>query len=102
MIKTYLSGPMQGYPEYNYPAFKKEAALLRSKGIYVEDPSDNELPEGSAWAEWMKLALVQMSRCNSIHMLEGHSESRGASLELYIAKQLGFSITYQSQEAADE
>lgn len=102
MTKTYLSGPMAGYPEYNYPAFKKEAQLLRSRGIDVEDPSDNYLPEGSPWSEWMKLALIQMAKCNSIHMLEGHSKSRGATLELLIARELGYSISYQNMNAEYE
>jgi hypothetical protein len=44
MKKIYLSGPMTGLPDLNFPAFHAEAARLRALGYDVINPA--ELPEG--------------------------------------------------------
>lgn len=36
----YLSGPMKGYPESNYPLFRQVAADLRADGHRVYNPAE--------------------------------------------------------------
>ncbi len=46
MPKTiYISGPMSGLPECNYPAFNAAAAHLRALGYSVENPAENPDPD---------------------------------------------------------
>ena len=40
MKRIYLSGPMSGLPELNFPAFHAEAARLRALGFEVVNPAD--------------------------------------------------------------
>ncbi len=44
-MKVYLSGPMRGHPNLNFPAFHKYAKKLRKKGHVVISPAEMGLPQ---------------------------------------------------------
>lgn len=97
---TYLSGPMTGLPDLNRDSFHAEAALLRSVGVVVVNPADIELHNNATWQDYMRACLVAMlSRCNRIHLLPGWEKSKGAILELSIARQLGFAVSIAGEGA---
>jgi hypothetical protein len=79
---------MTGLPEFNYPEFRRCAADLRAAGYAVESPAENDNPSGE-WADWMRLGIAQVLRVEGIALLPGWEESKGATLELHVAKQLG-------------
>lgn len=85
----FLSGPMSGLPEHNYPAFNREAARLRALGYHVENPAENNAPTGTTWAGYMALAIQQMCLCEQVASLPGWETSRGANEERRIAEMLG-------------
>lgn len=90
MFRYYLSGPMTGLPEFNYPAFNDAAAILRAEGITVINPAENfhgamDLPR----EQYMKRDVELLLDCHAIVMLKGWEKSAGARLELEIAKQIG-------------
>lgn len=85
----YLSGPMTGYPKYNYPAFEEAAQVLRNTGLEVLSPHENPwpvehetMPPEALWTAMMDLAHKQMDQCDDIILLRGWPNSRGARLEL--------------------
>ena len=39
-MRVYISGPMSGLPELNFPAFHAAAASLRAKGLDVVNPAE--------------------------------------------------------------
>lgn len=41
-MKIYLAGPMRGYEEFNHPAFRKAAKLLRATGHTVFCPAEHD------------------------------------------------------------
>lgn len=43
---VYISGPMTGYDEYNFPAFREAAAALRERGLTVYSPHEMDEDEG--------------------------------------------------------
>lgn len=98
MMRAYLSGPMSGLPEMNYPAFNFEAARLRAIGFHVENPAQN--PEQSSWEAYMKAAIIQMLSCEVVVMLPGWAESRGALIERELAIRLGLKVISAGQEAS--
>lgn len=46
MAKVYIAGPMRGYPQFNFPAFDKAAALGRSLGWEVISPAEMDRQAG--------------------------------------------------------
>lgn len=93
MTRLYLSGPMSGIPDFNFPAFNAEAARLRALGWTVENPAENPKVEGDRWELYMRQAITQMMLCDVIALLPGWGASRGANVEVYLARQLGMLIT---------
>ena len=99
-LKLYLSGPMTGLPEYNYPAFAAAAQHLRDKGATVVSP--HELPADCpgcantglehSWAEHMRVDLAALLTCDVIVLLPGWSESKGARLEKTVAEAVGLMV----------
>ena len=94
-MKIYLSGPMSGYADLNFPEFRRVAAILRDAGFSVIDPSETEQPNISSWSECMKNALRDMMLCDSILMLDGWKNSKGAVIEMNLAMDLDYNILYQ-------
>lgn len=104
--KCYLSGPMSGLPEYNYPAFNMAAERLRAKGYTVVTPTevgpDLEAQRGAErfslqYQDYVKANIVALLDCNAIILLPGWRDSQGARLELHIAQTLGFDEFYYSE-----
>lgn len=96
--RLYLSGPMSGIEDMNYPAFDAAALRLRASGYEVENPAEN--PPCRSWADYMRLALVQIARCDVIGMLPGWEKSKGARLEHHIATELGMGVIYVNHFSA--
>ncbi len=89
----YLSGPMTGYVNKNFPAFMKAALELRKKGYVVINPAELDIGEPrSTWEECLRRDIREEMKCSGVATLPGWRESRGASLEVYIGKALGWPI----------
>ncbi|QNQ62220.1 DUF4406 domain-containing protein [Brucella sp. 6810] len=92
----YLSGPMTGLPEFNYPAFHRVARQLRVGGHYVYNPA--EFPyDGSMDAYPIRDAMAAhcafLCQCaDTIVLLSGWQASKGAGIELALAKYLGLHV----------
>lgn len=93
-MRTYLSGPVSGIPENNAPAFHAEATRLRAEGFDVVNPHELGIPPDAAWADCMRVDIRELMLCDTIRMLPGWQDSRGAKLELRIALELGFKVSF--------
>ena len=109
-MKIYISGPMTGLPENNYPAFHEAARTLRAKGHKVVNPAEIH-PHGwlrrllhrvlrvlrlvrgkqlaPTWADYMRADIRALLDCEAIALLPGWDQSRGARCEVSIAEDLG-------------
>lgn len=106
--KVYISGPITGIEELNIPAFKKAEEKLRSLNFEPINPhelfSEEELNEANKklerkewtkedyWAYFMKRDVEYLTRCEFVAVLPYWETSRGANLELAIAKALRMPI----------
>lgn len=92
MTTLYLSGPMTGLPDNNYPAFHQAAAALRAAGYTVLNPAENTPPNDNPdWSDWMRVAIRQMLDADALAILPGWSKSSGALAEACIARVLHMS-----------
>jgi hypothetical protein len=89
MKKVYVSGPMTGMPDHNFPAFNAAAAALRALGWEVVNPVDVNPDTGTDWLTCMVNDLEAMRGCTAIALLPGHEKSDGASMEKIAAKRMG-------------
>jgi hypothetical protein len=76
---------MTGIPDFNYPAFAKEAENIRSYGATPVSPAENHggdttLPRH----EYFKAAIPQVVEAASLHLLEGWEKSNGATMETLV------------------
>jgi nucleoside 2-deoxyribosyltransferase len=92
----YLSGPMTGIELFNHPAFDEAELRLNSQGHNVKSPHRVELEDSETpnWENFMRKDLKMLCDCDTIALLPGWDKSRGATLELFIATQLGMEVIH--------
>lgn len=100
--KVYLSGPMTGYPDYNRPAFFAAEQSLSTvlDADFINPARITPSKAGNQWHDYMRSSLKGMLDAEVIYMLNGWEASRGAKIELELAKELGMTVMYQSAPAA--
>ena len=96
----YLSGPMTGLPEFNFPAFRAEAERLRALGYAVTNPAEINTDTTTPWQECLRQDLREMLDCDAIALMPGWEQSRGANLELHVAHRVGMQILFTKEITA--
>ena len=91
-MRLYVSGPMSGLAEFNYPAFREATAALREAGFDTTDPSEADVPPGAPWAAFMRFDIKSVCDAQGVAVLPGWHNSRGAWLEVLVARELGLPI----------
>ncbi len=103
---AYLAGPMRGYEEYNFPAFRKAAKHLRKKGWRIwspaerdeDDPSIDHTENVAGWSGtrgldyFMQFDLAAVCRNDCVICLPGWEASQGARLETMVATEVGHPV----------
>jgi hypothetical protein len=90
----YLSGPMTGIPEYNYPYFNRVADAIRTTyNDRVFNPAEafegnTDLPRDT----YLRHDIETLLYVDAIVLLPGWETSKGALLELWIARELTLDI----------
>lgn len=93
MTRVYISGPMTGLPECNFPAFHAAAAELRARGYEVANPAEINAETGGDWHFYLRADIKALCDCDAIVLLPGWENSKGAHLELHVAHRLGLRVS---------
>lgn len=88
----YLSGPMTGIADSNFPAFHAAAAELRRRDFIVVNPAELNPEHGLPWSTYLRRDIAELVKCDGLALLPGWQDSRGACLERHIAEQLGMPV----------
>jgi len=91
-VRIYLSGPMSGLPDLNFPAFRAAAELLRARGAVVVSPAEISIATPGSWHACMRADIKALCDCTTIVLLPGWERSAGAHLELHIAHRIGIDV----------
>jgi hypothetical protein len=95
-MKIYISGPMTGIPDYNFPAFNAAEKALLGYGV---NPAKNGLPLGLPWATYLRADLKVLLECDAVLQLPGWMDSHGARLECFVADALGMPSFTSTEDA---
>lgn len=95
--KIYVSGKITGRDfQEALKHFSDATKMLREKGYEVINPMELEHNHDQSWENFMRVDLKGMLECDSLYMLSGWAESRGARVEWNLAKDLGFEFLYET------
>lgn len=92
MKRIYVSGPMTGIEQLNFPAFNKAAAELRILGFEVINPAEINPDPDADWYACLRADITALMGCDTIAMLPGWEASNGAHLEVHIAHRVGIQV----------
>ena len=105
-MKLYISGPMTGVPQYNFPAFDAAATYARAQGYEVINPAEEDGQDvredcmdsptgteeiGQTWGEALSRDVKTLADGNiqGILLLRHWGESWGSMLEVMIGLKKG-------------
>ena len=90
--RWYISGPMTGQPDWNFPAFNERAAAMRAKGYRVVNPVEINPDPSASRAACLRRDIEALLTCTAVMLLPGWRQSRGARLEAAIGRELGLRV----------
>lgn len=95
--KIYISGKVTGLEKSEYELnFKRGEEIVRRSGCIPVNPvaiCANMV--GATWIDYMLVCIAALHDCDSILMLSGWENSKGANIERYIAFQTNKKIIYE-------
>lgn len=89
-MRMYLSGPMTGLVGKNVAHFNTMSRRLHTKGFDVFNPA--VIPHGKGYAGCMKECLPAIFTCQTMAVLKGWEKSKGARLEVAIARAIDMPV----------
>ena len=103
-MRTYLAGPMRGFPQFNFPAFDEAARHLESLGHDVISPADLDRAAGFNPSidhpndAFVRGALARdlnaITSCEAVAVLDGWRDSLGASAEVAVARAIPIPVLH--------
>lgn len=91
--RVYLSGPMTGLPDHNFPAFNEVAAALRAGGRTVFNPAESfDGKTDLSRREYFQHDFTELDKCSVVALLPGWEKSEGALSEVFAALQMQLPI----------
>jgi len=95
----YLSGPMNGYDNYNFDAFDMWADRLRESGYVVLSPAETAGGAQHLDRHWyFRFDFAIIATVNYVFLMPGWNESAGAKAEAIMACEMGIPL-YELHEA---
>ena len=90
---TYISGPITGIKDYSERFAQAETALAK-QGHTVINPAKvlSLLPDGLSHSEYMVISMALLSLCDTICMIDGWADSKGAKQEFLWAANNGLAV----------
>ena len=93
----YISGKITGTDDYLFRFNKVEKELELEYDVINPAKVNNELPESTTYQQYMKMSLCMLEMCDTIYMLKGWKDSKGARLEHEYAKANNYVIIYEEE-----
>ncbi|MDR1587285.1 MAG: DUF4406 domain-containing protein [Treponema sp.] len=89
-MKLYLCGKITGDDNYRAKFLDAENTLYEA-GFYPVNPAAC-VPSNTDWNHAMRTAIGLMLRCDGVALLPDWKKSRGAKIEVRLARELGLDV----------
>lgn len=93
-MKLYVAGRISDEKEYA-AKFTKACDEVRQMGHTPVNPCDLEHNHGKTWAEFMVNDIKAMLDCDGVYALSDWERSKGATIEVELARSLGKQLVFQ-------
>ena len=93
-MTIYIAGPMTGYEDWNFPAFNEAAKTLRdycNAETLILNPAetnDGDPNHADGRKYYIRVSIENVLCADMLVLLDGWRESKGALLEVSIAREL--------------
>lgn len=102
--RIFISGPMTGFPHYNFKNFNKWADYFKSKGLEVCNPVDvchrfklqDVLKYKTVFKKMVHEELEELKTCTHMFLLNGWEKSFGCRAEIKYCWKYDIKIICQS------
>lgn len=95
-MRIYIAGRITGRKiETAYKQFEDAELTLNQWGEEIVNPMRLPHDHDKSWKAYMVECITELVKCDAIYMLKGWNKSKGARLELHLAKKLNLKIFYQ-------
>ena len=95
MKRVYVSGPMTGYPNNNFPAFQEAANDLRGMGYSVCSPAETDVHLGIGaltHEQYLRFDFERVLEADFVVALPGWEDSLGSLSEILVAVRIGTKV----------
>jgi hypothetical protein len=101
--RMYISGPMTGIDQWNFPLFWEAEGYWQEMGWEVFNPANNfDSETGHPRKEYLRIDFAQVIESDALCALPHWNRSRGATMEVAIAHELELPIyEWRSKEISD-
>lgn len=94
--KIYIAGKVTGMPIHHCTLkFGSAQMKLRADGYQVVNPLEVVNDWRCPWQVAMRKCIAALIECDAVYALNNHTQSRGATIEINLARQLGMDVIYQ-------
>src|SRR5215469_16538110 len=96
MKKCYIAGKVTGLSEQEYRSkFRNAEIAVTVLGYEPINPVEMDHDHDKTWLSYMREALTQFMVCDLLYVLPDWEDSRGARIEVQLAKDLGIPIIFE-------
>ena len=96
-MKIYISGKISGIEKEAIKIFQASEDYLIESGYQAVNPMKLNDEHDKSWESYMKVCIKALCDCDRIYMISNWTDSRGAKIELEIAKHLGIEVIYETR-----
>ena len=93
--KVYIAGKITGLVDLNRSRFERAEQLLHTHAVYPINPLKLNHDIGNTtgkWEDYMKVCISALVACKAIAVLDDWYDSKGAMLEVNLARSLGMKL----------
>ena len=95
-MNIYISGPIEGVDNYR-EKFERAKRIIEKGGHKAINPAGLDLHGLTRW-QILRIDLALLNLCDTIYMLKGWEQSRGANREYGYALAKGLDIMFERDE----